>query len=67
MRHIAAGVLRTLGWVAIVLGLFLLGLGIALRETGILGEVLLILGGLGVLHGAFALVDAWWNTRGSDA
>jgi hypothetical protein len=52
---------------AIAFGLILLVLGIALREAGILGEVFLILGGLGVLQGTFALVDAWVRTRGSDA
>ena len=67
MSRTAARAVRTLGWMAIAFGLILLVLGIALREAGILGEVFLILGGLGVLQGTFALVDAWVRTRGSDA
>jgi hypothetical protein len=56
--------MRTLGRLSLVLGLLLLILGVALRRTGIMGEVFLVLGGYAVIQGALLLLEVWWRGRG---
>ena len=54
---------QSLGWVLAVFGLVVVTLGHALFRTGILGELLLLLGGYAVLQGAFLIIEAWWKRR----
>jgi hypothetical protein len=65
MRHGARTVVIALAWAGVAIGVILLGLGIALRATGILGEVLVGVGALGVVYGGLTLLEAWWTGRSS--
>jgi hypothetical protein len=37
--------------------------GIALRETGMMGQIFLGLGAYGILNGVLFLAEAWWMGR----
>jgi hypothetical protein len=54
---------QAVGWLALLVGVMVLVVGIALRETGMMGQIFLGLGAYGILNGVLFLAEAWWMGR----
>lgn len=57
------GAISAFGILLLLGGMFLLGLGYILRETALLGVLLLTFGALAAVEGALLVAESWWSGR----